>query len=63
MVPRSIAWTRKRVRGAAKKRDMANQLSTTIALLGLLAVAAVTAQADDEAIARAVLPLPESMRG
>jgi len=46
-----------------KKRDMANQLSTTIALLGLLAVAAVTAQADDEAIARAVLPLPESMRG
>ena len=46
-----------------KKRDMANQLSTTIALLGLLAVAAVTAQADDEVIARAVLPLPESMRG
>lgn len=44
------------------KRNMTNQLSTTIALLGLLAVAAVTAQADDEAIARAVLPLPESMR-
>lgn len=41
---------------------MTNQRLTTIALLGLLSVASVPAQADDEMIARAVLPLPESMR-
>ena len=41
---------------------MTNQRLTTIALLGLLSAISVPAQADDELIARAVLPLPESMR-
>ncbi|NOX70235.1 MAG: hypothetical protein GXP15_13685 [Gammaproteobacteria bacterium] len=41
---------------------MTNKISTAIVLLGLLGAVPVTAHVDDEAIARAVLPLPESMR-
>jgi len=41
---------------------MANKISITIALLGVLGATSVAAQTDDEMIARAVLPLPEGMR-
>jgi len=41
---------------------MMNRLSITITLLGILGATSVAAQVDDETIARAVLPLPESLR-
>ena len=41
---------------------MPNKISITFALLGILGVTSVAAQTDDAMIARAVLPLPESMR-
>jgi hypothetical protein len=41
---------------------MMNKLSITITLLGMLGVTSVAAQVDGETIARAVLPLPESLR-
>ena len=41
---------------------MANKLPITFALLGLLGVTSAVAEVDDETIARAVLPLPASLR-
>lgn len=41
---------------------MTNNIAVTFALLSVLAATSVAAQVDDETIARAVLPLPESLR-
>jgi len=58
----SIDWVRKRIRGRKGESSMAKNMSISIALLGLFGVTWVAAQSDYEMIARAVLPLPESMR-